>query len=239
MALKEVRTDGRWSGNLYRTLRRYLTANVGQPWAKIYSHICSVADSRSNLGRELRHAVDNEVDDLYNHTRRYPRNDWYVDEQGILRVYSKITWRQRHQEKLKKTLIEEIHFKDDDTSMWYQLIDIPDGPTASKYTKMHKAWFRVVVRTVRITFPASEWELARPHNLKKGKKGYYHESTKTVYDQTQCNHKLVTLLWAIAQRKNVRKILKLVEPSYDYKDEKKRGLIAYVEGSSREGKKHA
>lgn len=242
MALKDVRKTGHYGGSLYRTLSRYLTSNVGKPWSEVYSHICSIADIKTHLGRELRYRITQDVDDNFRTTKRIGHNSWYVDDKGLLQAYPAYSWKQRLRERNNRLPIDEIHFKDDGPNIWYMLIDIPDGPMASKYTKLHKAWFRMT-RTIEVkTRRLDQWEIDRLERrsigIKKGKKDYYKEYTQETSAQTQCNHKLVALLWQIAAKKPIRKLLRLVDPGYQARQEKKRGMIAYVAGSSQEGKKH-
>jgi hypothetical protein len=51
----------RWSSDLLSPLRRWLSSQVGRPWDKVWSEICSNADLRTTSGRHLREHVAYEV----------------------------------------------------------------------------------------------------------------------------------------------------------------------------------
>src|SRR5271157_3442133 len=106
MALEDMKGEGRWCGDVYQILKRYLDANIGKPWAKLYSHICSVADSRTHLGYELRRAVGYEVDMNGNLEHIRYRNDYYVDEQGLLRRFADKHWKSDYRKRLQTSPIE-------------------------------------------------------------------------------------------------------------------------------------
>ena len=40
-----------------RALTRYIRAQVGRPWDKVYSELCSMADSRSDIGKQVRDII--------------------------------------------------------------------------------------------------------------------------------------------------------------------------------------
>ncbi len=71
-------------------LVKFLRANVGRPWDKVFSEICEHADARSLRGKHLREHVEFEVDTwserLAKNDKRWPRSSrFYVDAHGILR----------------------------------------------------------------------------------------------------------------------------------------------------------
>lgn len=71
-------------------LIKFLRANVGRLWDKVFSEICEHADARSLRGKHLREHVEFEVDTwserLAKANQRWPRwRRFYVDAEGILR----------------------------------------------------------------------------------------------------------------------------------------------------------
>ena len=87
------RLKGGWGAQLadrIEPLRKFLRANVGRPWDKVFSEICEHADLRSLRGKHLREHVDSEVD-TWNKRQSKLQARWsrarafYADEHGILR----------------------------------------------------------------------------------------------------------------------------------------------------------
>lgn len=73
-------------------LIKYLKANIGRPWSKVYAEICAVADSRSFEGRHLREHIDgyvfSEEELVARMSHRWGFRGWrdfYYDSKGILR----------------------------------------------------------------------------------------------------------------------------------------------------------
>lgn len=92
-----------------KPLYNYLKSNVGRPWAKVYSEICKVADTRTFEGKHLREHIDREVLSeeamivlLGKRWWRSSYRDFYYDTKGILRrtgsdnIGHKSYWRDRH-----------------------------------------------------------------------------------------------------------------------------------------------
>jgi hypothetical protein len=204
MALEDMKGEGRWCGDVYSTLRRYLKANVGKPWAKLYSHICSVADIRTHLGYELRRAVTYEVD-VNNAERLRYRNDYYVDDRGLLQALPKKDWGAAWRAQKQNAPIEKICFEEDGADLWYKLVKIPDGPRQSKWTRFTTTWFRVertVVTDTRVVDATENY--ARNIGLKKGKKNWYKEVTMETLRETQVGGKLLVLLRHVATRQAIK-----------------------------------
>jgi hypothetical protein len=233
MALEDMKGEGRWCGDVYQILRRYLDANIGKPWAILYSHICNVADSRTHLGFELRRAVDSEVDMNGNVEHIRYRNDYYVDGQGLLRRFAEKHWGSAYRKRQQAAPIEKICFKEDGPDLWYRVVSIPDGPKTSKYTKFHWTWFRVARTIVKDSYPVDPvTNYARNIGLKKGKKDWYKETTTETIRETQVGGKLLDILRLIGARQAIkpRKILHLF---YHYDHEKERhSMTAIVSGKS-------
>ena len=55
-------TEGKAQQDRLAPLRRYLRAQVGRPWAQVWSEICAEADARTVLGFHLRTHVNGYVD---------------------------------------------------------------------------------------------------------------------------------------------------------------------------------
>lgn len=232
MSLMDMRSDGRWSANMYKILRRYLDANIGKSWSGLYSKLCSVADAETHLGHELRRAIQREVDEHdLSAIETYRRGDWFVDTQGRLRKYHKESWKQKWKARKNTLPIERIYFQDDGQNMYYELTEVSDGPRASKYSKLHKLWFRVT-RTIetytRVITP--EEAIARSIGVKKGKKDFYKEYTHEKVDRLQAGGSILTILRVVANRRSnpKHKLIKLV---YSNNREEKQ-LTAVVSGSS-------
>jgi hypothetical protein len=100
------RCGGKQLGDRLNPLRRFLAANCGRPWAKVYAEICAFADSRTVRGYHLRTHVWSLVvlDNLGIGQRRY--GPFFVDRDGTLQEARKQTeaeraaeyayWRKRH-----------------------------------------------------------------------------------------------------------------------------------------------
>lgn len=232
MSLMDMRSDGRWSANMYKILRRYLDANIGKSWSGLYSKLCSVADAETHLGHELRRAIQREVDEHdLSAIETYRRGDWFVDTQGRLQKYSKESWKQKWKARKATLPIERIYFEEDGSNVYYELTEVSEGPRASKYSKLHKLWFRVT-RTIetytRVVSP--EEAAARSIGVKKGKKDFYKEYTHEKVDRLQVGGSVLPVLRAIADKHSTstHKIIKLVHSNS--REEKQ--LTAVVSGSS-------
>lgn len=230
MALSDIKSPGRYSANLYTITRRFLDAHLGESWAKVYSQLCKTADVNTYLGHELRRHIQREVDDNVRARIRKPYSyaDWFVDINGLLQKYPETeSWKQRWRNRKNTAPIDRICFEGDGPDTYYELLEVPDGPRASKYTKMHKVWHRVV-RTVRIvSYPVKpEQAAAMSIGLKKGKKDYYKEYSEESFHKQQVGHKLLSRLREVAARR-----VKFTKLTYgNLRDEK--GLTAYVAGKS-------
>lgn len=237
MALEDMNTGRKWNGNMYHILRRYLDVSVGKKWADIYAKLCAVADANTYLGHELRHAIIREVDEHFSENK-YHYGDWYVNNHGELQAYPKTSWKTLFKERKAKAPIERIQFKDDGIDVWYELVDVPDGPRASKYTKMDKAWFRTV-RTVEYnTHPLEDTTAVRKRvgndpSIKKGKQGWYKEYTTERFNSTQVGGSLLADLRAISMHKSLtgKRRYKIIRLSYGSLHDNK-GLTAFVTGKS-------
>lgn len=108
---KELSTDGtrikcihyheHWNGrfkNIYRYGCRFLKKNVGRPWNTVFSELCEKIktdrDLLSQYGWEGAKDIIRGMVDIYNHQETYRWNnrykdDFYVDDNGILRTHLK------------------------------------------------------------------------------------------------------------------------------------------------------
>jgi len=235
MALEDIKAPGRHGANIYRIIHRFLQANIGKPWASVYSRLCAVADSRTYKGEEIRRCIGYEVDMNGFRTKRW-RNDLFVDDSGILRKFKQDPWKTSWDRARKNAPITEIFFAKDGPDLWYELTEIPDGPRASKYTKMHTTWFKVV-RTVEMhTTPLREDEIQRAKigliQARQGKKNWYRESQTETYHKTSVGRKPLHILLAVGLHVNLpeHKILRL-EYHWNHAEDK-HTMTAYVSGSS-------
>lgn len=124
-----------------RALRGLLESHIGQLWNDVYSKICSFADSRSTLGRELRHRIKWYVD-LGNY--KYP--DLYVDSNGILckKEKKRINWRRPRPDEME--------------------IDYILNPNVGEYIKINNGWFKVWIEEIKDTYPI---DIILEENIKK------------------------------------------------------------------------
>lgn len=241
MALEDIRAPGRHGANIYRIIHRFLHANIGKPWASVYSRLCAVADSRTYCGEEVRRCIGYEVDINGFKTRRW-RNDLFVDDSGILRQFEQEKWHTSWERTRQNAPIERIFFVKDGPDLWYELTDIPDGPRASKYTRMHKVWFKAVRTIVKDTRPLDEWEIERAKvgltKVQQGKKKWYKEISMGAFWPSRVGGKVLHALQEVAAKRNPpgHKILRL-----DYHLERGKGwspsddkytMYAYVSGQS-------
>jgi hypothetical protein len=101
------RCGGKSLGDRLNPLRRFLKANCGRPWEKVYAEICAFADSRTVRGYHLRtHVWQLVVPNNYDvgHVGRY--GPFFVDRDGTLQEERELTeaeraaerayWRKRH-----------------------------------------------------------------------------------------------------------------------------------------------
>jgi len=241
MALEDIKAPGRHGANVYRIVHRFLQANIGKPWASVYSRLCAAADSRTYKGEEIRRCIGYEVDMNGFRTKRW-RNDLFVDDGGILRKFKQDPWKTSWDRARKNASITKIFFAKDGPDLWYELTEIPDGPRASKYTKMHTTWFKVVRTIVKDTRPLEEWETERAKvgltKAQQGKKKWYKEIETETFHKTSVGSKLLHTLQAVAAKRNPPgyKILRL-----EYHCERGKGwnpstdkhiMYAYVSGGS-------
>ena len=242
MALEDIKAPGKRGSNMYKIVARFLKSNVGRPWAQTYSKLCAVADGDTYLGREIRRMIERDVDMNTKAVlqRAYHYSDYYVDHRGILIAYPKRHWKNTWRDRKTRAPIERVCFEGDGPDIYYELIEIPDGPRASKYTKLSKAWFRVV-RTVEVrTVTLDPMEVARKmignKDMKKGKKDYYREVSHETFNKTQVGGSILVDLRYIAARcpqDGVHHIknIKISRLTYgNVRDEK--GLTAHVKGKS-------
>jgi hypothetical protein len=87
-------TDGKAQGDRLAPLRRFLRAQVGRPWAKVWSEICDQADARTVLGFHLRAHVKFYVDlgctvdehgVVWHSPEHYHQPFWVDPRNGLLR----------------------------------------------------------------------------------------------------------------------------------------------------------
>ncbi len=125
MALEEMSLS-RWSADIYHKVRRFLKQNVNKPWAPLLAQLHSKVDSRTYIGQELRRAIGHEVDEKGMSPKDYYFQDYYVDEQGILRAYPESSsWRSSVRKKRETAPIDRIQFKDDGPDLYYELKLVP------------------------------------------------------------------------------------------------------------------
>ncbi len=233
MALEDIKAPGRRQCNIYRIVFRFLRANVGKPWASVYSRLCASADSRTYKGEQLRSIINRDVDMNGIRLARW-RNDFFVDDAGILReLKENKTWKSSWEVAKQRAPVVRIYFAKDGPDLWYELIEIPDGPRASKYTKMYKTWFCITRTVEKDTYVVTPSEnAARNIGLKKGKKNWYKETTTETRRQTAVASKLLHILQALAAKTNPsgHKILRLEYHWNHAKDE--HSMTAYVSGHS-------
>lgn len=241
MSLKELAVDGRYSGNMYKILERYLTSNVGKPWDELYSYICSVASSRTYLGTRIREAVNSLVD-VVRKDYRYFYPDFYVDDAGLLQKCKKLSRSQRNKRDKKSMPVTTIRFTEDG-STYYTLAEVHDGPVASKYTKVRLAWFKMELRIVSTTRPINDIEIPfyikTGQPVKKGKKTHYIEYKKETWIKSQVGGKLLLDLKMLASKRRVPKPYKIVKIAYSSGNsyrfpETKDYATIYVSGTTKE-----
>ena len=236
MALGDIKAPGRRQCNIYRIVFRFLRANVGKPWASVYSRLCASADSRTYKGEQLRSIINRDVDMNGIRLARW-RNDFFVDDAGILReLKENKTWKSSWEVAKQRAPVVRIYFAKDGPDLWYELTKIPDGPRASKYTKMHTTWFKVMRKVETYTVPLREDEIQRAKigliQARQEKRQWYRESQIETYHKTQVGSKLLHILLAVGLRSNPtgHKILRLEYHWNHAKDE--HSITAYVSGSS-------
>jgi len=79
--------------------RRWLAAQVGRPWAKVFADLCARFDTRTIAGRHI--VNDHMLGWVWTGAEdvpEYRRNDFMIDRQGILRDS---TWRERRDEVMR------------------------------------------------------------------------------------------------------------------------------------------
>lgn len=105
-----------------KAFERFLMSRIGKPWNSVYSEICSIADPRSECGRELHSRIkwqvtydrvvmrDGQPYDIQHD--RYPISGFYIHPETKLLQYSERT-------KNKKPYVEpdQIHWYGD---FWFQ-----------------------------------------------------------------------------------------------------------------------
>ena len=242
MALEDIKAPGKRGSNMYKIVARFLQSNVGKPWAQAYSKLCAVADSDTYLGREIRRMVERNVDSDTKSKLQCSYNyaDYYVDQCGTLVAYPKRYYNNMWRDRKIKAPIERVCFEGDGPDLYYELTEVPDGPRASKYTKLHNEWFRVI-RTVEVwTVPLDPMEVARKmignKEMKKGKKDWYREVSHETFNKTQVGGSILVDLRYIAARcpqegTHHNKNIKITKLAYgNIRDEK--GLTAFVKGKS-------
>ena len=60
--MKPMHAERKTQTDLWGPLRRFLGANVGRPWSKVWSEICEQADHRSVIGLHLRGHIHDLVE---------------------------------------------------------------------------------------------------------------------------------------------------------------------------------
>jgi hypothetical protein len=127
------RCGGKGQGDRLNPLRRFLKANCGRPWAKVYAEICEFADARTIRGYHLRqHVWSYVVPNNFGvgHNRRY--GPFFVDKDGTLQEARKQTeaerraeyaaWRKRH--KIKEPPAKRANPRIAvDADHWYEKIE--------------------------------------------------------------------------------------------------------------------
>lgn len=226
MSLKDMAQESLWP-----RLNRFLDANCGKNWDSVYSQICSMAAIHTHRGRQLRQAVSYSVEmPGQERISRYSREDYYVDEQGLLqKTPANKSWRIQFLEKKKRAPIEKIIFIGDE-NIWYELVVSYDGPKASKYTRISKIWERVTMKIEIDSYPLRVDQYAHSligqPNVKKGKKDFYRETRVETITRRACNSKTLKLLHKVAARDPQIKYVKITYTNLrDFK-----GLTAYVVG---------
>ena len=73
--------------------KRWLAAQVGRPWSKVYSELCAKFDSRTIAGRHVVHDHMLPWVDLYNDPLTHHSNrEFFIDSHGILRKGGARNW---------------------------------------------------------------------------------------------------------------------------------------------------
>jgi hypothetical protein len=154
-------------------LRRYLRAQVGRPWNKVFSEICAGIDGRNTVQQHIRQHIDDfiatkvelcdgKLIDLqdhwqFNRATAGLRQELYVDPRsGLIRINKLYrSWRDDQIENAKRVL-REIEARRrtlaDDTQLhrldgiWFQVCigDLPAGRTREVVVKGRR-----VIRTIR------------------------------------------------------------------------------------------
>jgi hypothetical protein len=183
MSLKDMSQE-----TMYPRLGRFLDSNCGKRWDSVYHKICSAAAANTLHGQRLRR-------DLRWYVDPYPggHNDYFVDDNGILRKAKSINWKARRRERMKKEPI--ILVRSADPNIWYELIDIPDGPRASCYTKFHKAWFQFTRIYIKDSYPIYEY-----HGNVQGKQIGAKPINREEIHKRQCGAKEVKAILAVVKQ---------------------------------------
>lgn len=127
-----------------RPLERFLDKNVGKPWDAVYSHLCSMADSRSHAGYMLREMIGWLVDKkIYN---RYWHRGYVVDEKGVLRKVE----RQRYEPAPTPKYVLKVDdrffakfYNRRKNAFWFELVLAPFPPKQRYTTKNADGTFTV------------------------------------------------------------------------------------------------
>jgi hypothetical protein len=133
-----------------RALDRFIESKIGQPWDKVYSQLCSLADRRSKVGQDLRQRIkwSIETDGIqmiegkpislkYNRYASYtPIHGLYVHpETGLICNSPKPQYKSK---KLKETEVDLIFL-------------VPDA----YYEKINGCWFHLWIEDKETTLPAT------------------------------------------------------------------------------------
>jgi hypothetical protein len=139
-----------------KPLRRYLRAQIGRPWDKVYSEMCAEIDRRNTVQQHIHQHVDDFIaikvrekdGKLISVSRGDPREIWYqelyVDPRtGVIREHRRgrkwrkaADWRRQREEEIaaRRRVINERSLLLRIDGIWYrvELAPLPDALTCRK-----------------------------------------------------------------------------------------------------------
>jgi|SRR5665213_926447 len=230
MALKDIKTNKKYGGTLYPTIRHFLASNVGKDWDTLYSKICSVAPANTYKGDQIRYAVERMVDTKI---VMYP-NDYFVDASGKLQKSPKESHHNRWKKRKDELPISKITFTEDNQNIWYEYTSVtsrwsrvpikgfyravevyyhrwekPDPDHQYPYLQYsnHKEWFEFTRVFIDYTIPIYEYYTPdTPNSLTPAKPQQRQVGSKAAVKEEihkrQCNTKEVKHLRSIAARQS-------------------------------------
>jgi hypothetical protein len=128
--------DGKSLGDRLAPLRKYLEAQVGRPWNKVYSEICEANDRRTIRGYHLMTHLKHYVLIGNAPSERYMYQDFLVGPDGILKRNKRESYRSRWRKERKAAPVTVIKLDDG----W-------------EFRKIENIWYRVHIKMEAHTIP--------------------------------------------------------------------------------------